>query len=268
MRLKELVGNKRGAQKHYVEKWRVKQSTLNLYLSGKRFPSYEFLSKVAQIEGVSFFWLLSGEEPKYPPKDVERKGKRSARPPQLRRIPILAKVPAGSPGGWRYNGYDADDLLEDLTGITDPHAIGLKVHGDSMFPTLFDGDKVIMTSDSTWGAGDLVVAEIRGSGAEYQIKRLGQVTRKETVLISDNFLYYPPETYPADQMNIRGKVIRVIRTPSRRSPDRYGSMALAELYRNPQIQEIIERLPELGERDREMVIGMIEMMWKSRGKAQ
>lgn len=262
-RIRELVGTEWGDEGRYAEKVSVPQATLNRYLNG-RVPPIEFLWIVAQKEGLSIDWLLTGKGPKFLPQEPGKKKRPATR--QARRIPILGKIPAGPPGGQRWSEYDAANLLDDLTGIQDQDIIALKVHGDSMFPTLFDGDLVVMTPHGTPANGDLVVAEIQGSGQDYQVKRLGQATRQETTLISDNFLHFPPMSYPAGQAHIRGRVIRVIRTPSRRSPHRHGNEGLMEFYQNETIQKIIERLPELGTRDQEAVIAVIETLWKSRGK--
>lgn len=243
----------------------VPSNTLVNYLNGKRLPPIEFLVKVAWKEGLHLGWIVTGEGPKHLPRDPDKKKRQTTR--QARRIPILGKIPAGPPGGQRWSEYDAANLLDGLTGIQDQDIIALKVHGDSMFPTLFDGDLVVMTPHGAPANGDLVVAEIRGSGQDYQVKRLGQASRKETILVSDNFLHFPPTAHPADEINIRGRVIRVIRTPSRRSPHRHGNEGLMEFYQNELIQEIVGRLPELNPRDQEVIIGVIETLWKSRGKA-
>lgn len=263
-RLRNIVGGEWGAVKGYAEALKVAPTTLVNYLNGKRKPPIEFLVKVAWKEKVHLGWVVTGEGPKHLPRDAEKKKRSSPRP--ARRIPILGKIPAGPPGGQRWSEYDAANLLDDLTGIQDQDIIALKVHGDSMFPTLFDGDLVVMTPHGAPANGDLVVAEIQGSGQDYQVKRLGQATRQETILISDNFLHFPPQSHPADQVNIRGRVIRVIRTPSRRSPHRHGNEGLMEFYQNETIQEIIGRLPELDARDQQVVIAVIETMWKARGK--
>lgn len=265
-RLREIVGEEWGAVTRYAEKLKIPPQTLNQYLTGRRVPHADILRVLSEVGQLNINWLLTGRGPKYQAEDTGKKKRTPTR--QARRIPILGKIPAGPPGGQRWSEYDAANLLDDLTGIQDQDIIALKVHGDSMFPTLFDGDLVVMSPHGTPANGDLVVAEIQGSGQDYQVKRLGQATRQETILISDNFLHFPPQSYPATHAQIRGRVIRVIRTPSRRSPHRHGNEGLMEFYQNETIQQIIARLPELQPRDQEVIIGVIETLWKSREEAR
>jgi len=157
--------------------------------------------------------------------------------------------------------HEAQDLLEIFLDEPDPNLIALRVMGQSMVPTLLEGDLVVMAPESAWHTGDIVVAEIPGLPEEYSIKRLGRVTRRQVTLISDNFLEYQPVTYIKPEVSIRGRVIRVVRTPDSRQEPRYLVDAnLLELYRNPQIQRILEAVIGLREPDQRAVEEIIQAL--------
>ena len=112
----------------------------------------------------------------------------------------------------------------------DPDVIALQVQGESMYPTLFDGDHVLMSPNATWYEGDVVVAEVADGPEEFVIKRLGRMDDDDdgVMLVSDNFLRYPPRLYGKREVAIRGRVLRVIRTPSRREARFLGNVEFAE----------------------------------------
>ena len=220
----------------YADKLSMSRQSLERYLKGQRKPPIDFLIEVASQEDISLDWLLAGEGPR------RRKGRpvMSCGP-----IPILGAVPAGHPGGQRWSEFDAADLLSELIVKDDPDVIALVVDGESMYPTLLPDDKVLMSTNMRFSSGDLVVAETEGATEDYQVKRLGKTTSKEVVLISDNFLQFPPKTFAPKDVQVRGRVFRVVRTPSNSV---YGvSDELSEFYRNPMIQETLELLSRLSE---------------------
>lgn len=269
-RIHSFVGGEWGDVRAYADKIGAPASTLDEYLKG-RIPPIEFLWAVARKEGVSLDWLLTGNGAKYPPKIKARKGRtpreNSDTPeaaPSPHRIPILGKVPAGPPGGEYRVEYDAPDLLEELAAEVDDSQIALQVHGDSMFPTLLDGDRVVASLGATCEPGDLVVVEIGERSGEYQIKRLGRRRGKEVTIISDNFLRYEPQVFANGEAHLRGRVVRVVRTPTRRSSYQPGDEAIGEFYRNPLIAQIIEALPSLSEAAQHVIIEHIRALAKAK----
>lgn len=236
-RLWELAGGRgRGNITRFAETLGVLPNRLNQYLNGRRKPGGDFYQLLYKKLGVNINWLLTGEGPKY-----------QGRLPVPRSIPILGSIPAGPPGGEAWTEYDAQDLLEIVVDASDPYLIALRVDGLSMWPTLFDLDLVVMSSQSQWGNGDIVVAEVRGVAEDYVVKRLGKETRQEVTLISDNLLHFPIETFNRELVEIRGRVIRVVRWPSRRSPHRDGPPELIEFYQSPRMQELLADLASLEE---------------------
>jgi len=180
-----------------------------------------------------------------------------------RRIPILGRVPAGREGAQRWSEYDAKDFLETIFENDDPDLIALRVEGQSMYPSLMPEDYVLMTPNAKWGTGDLVVVEVSSWQEDYSVKRLGKHRRQEITLISDNFLHFEPRTLPAGEVDIRGKVVGIYRTPSR-SLQMHGSEGLLEFYQSSQAREIMEELPNLTEETRAIVIDHIRALAKAK----
>lgn len=228
--------------------------------------------ELSQQEDVNLHWLLTGEGPKYYTKHDPNKAHPDTPIGELirqsnldfsltRRIPVLGKVPAGPPGGESWVDYDAPDMLEELVATDDPFLIALEVHGSSMFPTLFEGDKVVMSPESTYSRGDIVVVEIEENSGDYQVKRLGQHTKSYTGILSDNFLHFEPQRYPSEVVHIRGKVIKVVRTPKRQVVG--GDEALLHFYQSPVMHEVIDLLPQLSETALDLFIDHLKKMVKA-----
>ena len=251
-RMRELIGKEYGAIKRYAETIGEPRTRLMNYLTTQRVPPIRVLEKMAEKDGVDLHWLITGKGPKY----VEKEGFRT-----LHRIPILGKVPAGPSGGEHWSEYDAKDLLAVAIPEDDPDVIALQVQGESMYPTLYDGDHVLMSPNASWNEGDVVVAEVADAGEEYVIKRLGRSDDEDAVmLVSDNFLRYPPRLYSKREVEIRGRVLRVIRTPSRRAAQFLGNVEFAEVHRSEYIQQAMLFLPKLSEREQRAVAEHIKVL--------
>jgi SOS-response transcriptional repressor LexA len=218
------LGGKWGSQRAWAEKLGVTETSLSNYIRGKARPPVEFLSQLADQTGVSLDWLLLCEGPKLRPDAGAG-----------RRIPILGRVPAGPSGGGAWDVYDAPDVYDAFDdGLEPDHTIALRVMGESMFPTLWDGDLVVVSvNGQSWRNGDLVIAEIEEHSEDYLVKRLGQDRGGEITLLSDNFLHYDPLTFPSEKVEIRGSVVRVVRTPTRQSPHQPDTEPLVEFYQSP-----------------------------------
>ena len=252
-RMRELIGKEYGAIKRYAETIGEPRSRLMNYLTDQRVPPIRVLEKMAEKDGVDLHWLITGKGPKY----VEKEGFKT-----FRRVPILGKVPAGPSGGEHWSEYDAKDLLTVAVPADDPDVIALQVQGESMYPTLYDGDHVLMSPNSTWNEGDVIVAEVSDSPEEFVIKRLGRSDDDDdgVMLVSDNFLRYPPRIYGKREVAIRGRVLRVIRTPSRREARFLGNVEFAEVHRSEYIQQAMMFLPKLSEREQRAVAEHIRVL--------
>lgn len=125
-------------------------------------------------------------------------------------IPVLGRVAAG---------YGKEAVEEIIGQIEISPALaskgeffGLRIKGDSMIPTLYDGDTVIVERTEDAESGDLVIALVNGSDAT--CKRL-QKYAEGIALIPQNPLYEPMRFTDTEidstPVRILGKVIEMRR---------------------------------------------------------
>jgi repressor LexA len=126
-------------------------------------------------------------------------------------IPILGHIAAGQPitvFPESVETADTLDLATDVVGRAE-QVYALRVQGDSMIDALVDsGDLVILNYQKTANNGDMVAAWIRDreeTTLKYFFREGGQV-RLQPANAS-----YEPIYVPAEQVDIQGKVIAIIR---------------------------------------------------------
>lgn len=122
----------------------------------------------------------------------------------VKRIPLLGKIPAGFP---HYCEEDVDDYV-----IVTEACIGcdfaLTVHGDSMLPTLRDGDMVYLKSGSaSVQSGDIVA--VNNEFGESTLKRYSLAQDGECWLVPDNPEF--PRVKPNNHYKIMGRVVEATR---------------------------------------------------------
>ncbi|MEA3337077.1 MAG: transcriptional repressor LexA [Chloroflexota bacterium] len=129
----------------------------------------------------------------------------------FRGIPILGPIAAGQPIAVFPDSQDtADrvDLATDVVGRTED-VYALRVQGDSMIDALVDtGDLVILSYQKTAENGQMVAAWLKDR-EETTLKYFyqdGAMVRLEPANVN-----YDPIIVPADQVEIQGKVIAIIR---------------------------------------------------------
>jgi repressor LexA len=139
------------------------------------------------------------------PRRIEFLGE-AALPVPLR-VPVLGRVPAGSP-------REAIELAEEEL-LLDPSLAGegeifsLRVKGDSMEGAhICEGDYVLVRAQETAEDGEIVVAVVDG---EATVKRIRQ--RNGGIRLEPANPAYPPVDVPEDALSFRiaGKVVGVFR---------------------------------------------------------
>ncbi len=118
-------------------------------------------------------------------------------------IPVLGRVPAGPSSGAYAEAAGHVPTVVERGGAADLFA--LKVKGDSMEQTLWEGDTVVVRWQETASSGDVVV--VRYDDGEATVKRL-KVKPAGLVLVPDNPRYEP---FDIGEGRIAGKVISLIR---------------------------------------------------------
>ena len=114
-------------------------------------------------------------------------------------IPVLGSVPAGFPG------LVSESILEYIYLPDVPKgSFALKVSGNSMSPTVNDGDYVIFVSPEDVKSGDIVI--VNNEWGESFLKRY-RVKDEIPLLSSDNPEY--PTVRPNENYKIMGKVVDI-----------------------------------------------------------
>jgi len=128
---------------------------------------------------------------------------RECRP--LRPLPLVGRVAAGSP-------LLAEENVEELVDVPgflrrDDDDFVLRVHGESMAGAgIFDGDFIVVHACGQAETGDIVVALV---GDEATTKRF--YLQGDTVRLQPENDAFEPITVPADEVELVGKVVGVLR---------------------------------------------------------
>lgn len=188
-RLHKLIGDQ--TQAEFARKAGMSQGGLHRILSGGE-PNRETLIALAKAAGVSVGWLADEEPSSLPPQRGET---------LVRRLAFQASAGAGalviqeepSP-------LPLPSALITELGLKPENARAMEAQGDSMKPTIEDGDLILVNvADRELRDGKIYVFTI---GDEAFLKRLRR-ERGRAVMVSDN-PDFPPEPVPA------GEVIRII----------------------------------------------------------
>lgn len=117
-------------------------------------------------------------------------------------INVLGRVAAGIPIEAVENIIDTEEITEELAKTGE--FFGLQIHGDSMLPSICDGDIVIVRQQNDAESGDIVIATINGD--EATCKRLRKYYGG-IELISNNPSYKP---FEFSNEEIQSKPVRII----------------------------------------------------------
>lgn len=127
------------------------------------------------------------------------------------RIPVLGRVVAGIPIEAVEEILDYEEITPEMAATGDFFA--LQVRGDSMLPTLKDGDVVIVKKQPTVDSGDIAIVLVNGNDAT--VKEIKE-SPAGIILIGHNVAVYTPHFYSnADIKNlpvqVLGKVVEMRR---------------------------------------------------------
>ena len=191
--------------KPYQEQYNIKfyKSHLSQYVNGKSNPDNEKIFLLSKVFDVSEAWLLGYDVPRNKIEINEEEN-------QGIKIPVLGTVPAGIPMSAIEDIIDYEEIPKSWENQGE--FFGLKIKGDSMYPTLENGDVVIVKKQSTADNGDTVIVMVNGDDATCK-----RYERSETgiMLVPNNNAYNPVfytneeiETLP---LTIIGKVVELRR---------------------------------------------------------
>jgi len=209
-RLRQALGL---TQKEFASRIGITYEMLGLYERGKYDPPEKVLKLISSTFGVSYEWLKTGQgemrekREKALLEELEAKTREVLE--KLVRIPVVGRAGAGfpeSPADLDVVGW----VLVSKETFQKGGKFSVQVHGDSMEPTLHDGDFVVFKTYVGDGldipSGKVVV--VRNHYGELIVKRLTKVNGS-IVLTSDNPKY--PPLQPSADLQIVGVAVEAIK---------------------------------------------------------
>ena len=195
----EEIGNEIGVSKATVQRWESGE------IKDIRRSKLVDLAKALQVEpGYLMDW---GKKPmpKVPATATTA----------LVSFPVIGRVSAGYDGQAleEYTGAQEAIPAEDLRGRSPEDFMVLRVNGNSMYPLLLDGDRILVERTTSVDSGSLAV--ILYAGEEATVKRVRYVYGEDWLeLIPQNPEYQTKRIEGPDleECRVLGKVLKLIRT--------------------------------------------------------
>jgi phage repressor protein C with HTH and peptisase S24 domain len=212
--LREVLGL---TQKQFGERIGKSWRTVQDWEAGKSSIPDHTLRFISSTFGVSYQWLKTGQGEMWERREKtlleELEAKTKELLEKLVRIPVVGRAGAGfpeSPADIEAVGY----VLVSKETFQKGGKFSVQVYGDSMEPTLHDGDFVVFKAyvgdGSDIPSGKVVV--VRNYSGELIVKRLTRVNGS-IVLASDNPKYPPilPEQFKTEDLRIVGVAVKIVR---------------------------------------------------------
>lgn len=186
-------------QKEVAEAIGMNRIVLNRIELGKRPLRDDEAVALADFFHVTTDYLLKG---KVPDQNSSGRGVR---------IPVLGRVVAGIPLDAIEEIIDYEEIPKSMAATGEFFA--LQVKGDSMLPTLKDGDVVIVKKQPTVDSGDIAIVLVNGN--EATVKEVKESPAGIT-LIGHNVAVYTPQFYSNEEIKslpvqVLGKVVEMRR---------------------------------------------------------
>jgi len=217
-------------QKEFADRIGITYQMLGLYERGAYDPPDKVLKLISSTFGVSYEWLKTGQGEMWKRKEKIEEEEEKLRKlretilegliektveylKKFERIPIVGRAGAGFPEspadmeviGWVFTTKETSQQGGQFA---------VEVRGDSMEPTLHNGDFVVFKpyvgDGSDIPSGKIVV--VRNIGGELIVKRLVRINGL-IMLTSDNPKYppIPPERAQEEDLRIVGVAIKIVR---------------------------------------------------------
>lgn len=175
----------------------VSESTVGKWLLRKSTPRMGVIEKLARYFDVQKSDLIEQKEPELTFVDLST----------AVRIPVVGSIPAGTPVEAIEDIVDYIDIPEDWVK-GDSEYIGLEVKGDSMYPVMLDGDRVVIRLQPSAETGDICACYVNGYDAT--LKRVS--LSSTSITLKPENPSYPPKTYThPGEVTIVGKVVEIRR---------------------------------------------------------
>lgn len=232
-----------GGQLALAQKTGISARTINAYALGESEPSMAKLVSIAKASGVSIGWLAMGEGPMRPgeaqeqpanPACIEREVARDPQPcfidengvvsiprwqnpdPEMFDYIPMAETRLSAGGGCFVLSENMEDYYAfrknwlSRVASSPNRLVLMRINGNSMSPTLEDGDTVMIDT----GRRDIKEGMIYALRVDHSvmIKRLSFRVGGKVLIISDNRHDYDPYEAPMKDVHILGQVIFFCRT--------------------------------------------------------
>ena len=184
----------------------VAESTISLYENNKRQPDNATLSALADFFGVSIDYLLGRNETKNPPNVFDVDG--------IVCFEEIGTICAGFNGSLNetFTGEIVELPLSMISGGHKEEYFVLRVQGNSMYPRILEGDRILCKRCSSVDSGSFAVVLYDGECAT--VKKVNYVNGENWIeLMPINPDYEPKRISGNDlqQCRILGKVVKLIR---------------------------------------------------------
>ena len=130
-------------------------------------------------------------------------------------FPVIAAVKAGYDGSAleEYTGTQEAIPAEDLHGRSPEDFMVLRVNGNSMYPLLLDGDRILVERTTSVDSGSLAV--VLYNGEEATVKRVRYKYGEDWLELIPQNPEYPPKRIEGpdlEECRVLGRVLKLIRT--------------------------------------------------------
>ncbi len=164
------------------------QVAIRNYMRGIKVPNAQALIKLSKALNTTADYLLTGT---------------AVRPD---RIPLLSKIPGGTPIAFTDGEYPAGfgEEYVDRGDVTDTNAFALIVDGDSMSPRINSGDIVIISPNAPVSSRCVAAVTVRDE--DHTLKRIIFLDGNKVLLQPENESY-EPVVLDIDEVKIIGRVV-------------------------------------------------------------
>lgn len=194
-RLKSLRREKGWSQQRLADELELSKSSVNMYERGEREPGFETMEAIADLFNVDMNYLYGRTDIKIAdPIVLDHSAASAPRPipkgfvemPEMVQVPLIGSIACGTP-------ITAEQNVKSYIGVPAAwHAdFALECHGDSMAPTICDGDVVCIRSQPEVEQGQIAAVRI---GEEATLKHC-YYQNGVVQLIADNPSVCPPMVY-------------------------------------------------------------------------
>jgi SOS-response transcriptional repressor LexA len=202
-RIREFAKSKFGTLKSLGEALGMMPQTIQQYVNGKAYPGAPVLKRLSEL-GADVTYILTGIRTKEIAKQevVDEMQSRSGGFD----YPLVSMLSAGS-----MIEFFNDEVTEKVA-FSYPKKYGcmaLRVRGESMHPTIENGDIVLVDSGAKLYEGCIVAARLKSG--EQLIKRYRVLPHNLIQLDSDNFLY-DPITVSKEDIELIMPVVKIQRS--------------------------------------------------------